>query len=161
VPAGSCNKRLRQYLSIRRWHNVIKKDAAIQAIAQARPKMTTSYAAAALATVSGIGPYLAKNVINTLLTHDLLEFDAGIVGPGALASLSWLRGGSQAVRARGCWPMASGADAVAARDAIARLAHLESCHWLDIQHALCLWRASAPFREWRRARATTTYWVAR
>ena len=161
VPAGSCNKRLRQYLSIRRWHNVIKKDAAIQAITLARPKMTTSYAAAALATVSGIGPYLAKNVINTLLTHDLLEFDAGIVGPGALASLSWLRGGSQAVRARGCWPMASGADAVAARDAIARLAHLESCHWLDIQHALCLWRASAPFREWRRARATTTYWVAR
>ena len=98
-----------------------------------------------------------KNVINTLLTHDLLEFDEGIVGPGALASLSWLRGGSCAVRAQGLWPMASGADAVAARDAITRLADFESCHWVDIQHALCLWRASAPFRQGRHALETTTY----
>ena len=44
VPAGSCNKRLRQYLSVRRWHNVIKEDEAIQAIARERPKMTTSFA---------------------------------------------------------------------------------------------------------------------
>ena len=146
VPAGTCAKRLRQYLSVQRWHNAIKENETIQTIARTRPKMTTSYAAAALATVHGIGPYLAKNVINTLLSHDLLVFDQGIVGPGALASLSWLRGGTGAVRSQGLWPMATGADAVAARDAISHLANLESCHWLDIQHALCLWRSFAPFK---------------
>jgi hypothetical protein len=106
--------------------------------------MTTSCAADLLSQVRGIGPYLAKNVINTLLSHGLLEFDTGIVGPGAFTSLVFLRGGPYVLpRCRGLWP--SQEDDYKVRDAIAQLAVLEGCHWLDMQHALCLWRSTGSF----------------
>ncbi len=41
----------------------------------------------------GIGHGLAADVLNTLLSHGLLMFDIGIVGPGALAAVFYLRGG--------------------------------------------------------------------
>jgi hypothetical protein len=94
--------------------------------------------------VRGIGPYLAKNVINTLLAHGLLEFDVGIVCPTALATVSFLRGDKGALPSCcGLWPIQ--ADDYKVRDAIAHLAALEGCHWLDMQHALCLWRSTDAF----------------
>jgi hypothetical protein len=106
--------------------------------------MTTSCAADLLSQVRGIGPHLAISVINTLLSHGLLEFDVGIVGPGALATVFFLRGGRGALpRCHGLWPNQE--DECKVRDAIAHLAALEGCHWLDMQHALCLWRSTDSF----------------
>ena len=79
-----------------------------------------------------------KNIINTLLSHGIVEFDLGIVGPGALATLAWLRGGDSTLQSQGLWPTAQAPAAVIARQGVARLAEMESCHWLDMQHALCL-----------------------
>ena len=84
-----------------------------------------------------------KNIINTLFWHGVLEFDLGIVGPGALATLAWLQGGDNTLPSTGLWPKARAPAAVIAREGVARLAEMESCHWLDMQHALCLWRSSA------------------
>ena len=72
----------------------------------------------------------------------LPEFDLGIVGPGALATLAWLRGGEGTLPSLGFWQTAQAPAAVIARQGVARLAEMESCHWLDMQHALCLWRSS-------------------
>ena len=58
------------------------------AVVPPQPKMQTSCAAAALAHVRGVGPYLAKNVTNTLFAHGFLEFGLGAAGPGALATLA-------------------------------------------------------------------------
>ena len=106
-------------------------------------KMTTSGAASVLAVVRGVGPYLAKNIIGTLFTHGFLEFDRGILGPGSLTALTWLRGGSGALQSHGQWPMTETPEAVSAHADVAQLATMESCHWLDMQHALCFWRSSA------------------
>ena len=108
-----------------------------------QPKMKTSCAATALTVLRGVGPYLAKNIINALFWHGVLAFDQGIVGPGALATLAWLQGGDDALPSTGLWPNARVPAALIAREGVARLAEMESCHWLDMQHALCLWRRSA------------------
>ena len=86
---------------------------------------------------------MAKHIINTLLSHGVVEFDLGIVGPGALATLAWLQGGDDTLPSTGLWPNARAPAALIAREGVARLAEMESCHWLGMQHALCLWRSSA------------------
>jgi hypothetical protein len=106
-------------------------------------KLKTSCAAGCLTAVRGIGPYLAKNIIATMLSHGLLEYDVGIVGPGSLATVCYLRGGSCALQSSGLLPNAT--DTNNARGTIAHLAQLEGCDWLDMQHALCLWRSSDSF----------------
>ena len=107
-----------------------------------QPKTQTSCAAAALAHVRGVGPYWAKNAINTLFAHGFLEFDLGVVGPGALATLAWLRGGEGTLPSLGFWQTAQAPVAAIARQGMARLSEMEPCHWLGTQHALCLWRSS-------------------
>lgn len=147
LPADRHTKN-RNFLSVKRWHTQVVGGNALAPLAQAittkasQPKMSTSCAAAALVAVRGIGPYLAKNVINTLFSHGFLEFDVGIVGPGALATLAWLQGGSGILKSQGLLPASHGPQADIARQGVARLAEMESCHWLDMQHALCLWRCS-------------------
>lgn len=151
IPALGCAPHFRSILSLRRWHELVVSGQGLTALVEAvkapaapTPRMTTSCAADLLSQVRGIGPYLAKNVINTLLSHGLLEFDTGIVGPGAFTSLVFLRGGPYVLpRCRGLWP--SQEDDYKVRDAIAQLAVLEGCHWLDMQHALCLWRSTDSF----------------
>jgi hypothetical protein len=147
VPADS-NTKTRSFLTVQRWHMLVVEKNALAPLAQAmatkppQPKMQTSCAATALAVVRGVGPYLAKNIINTLFSHGFVEFDLGIVGPGALATLDWLWGGEGALPSQGFWPTAQAQAAVIARQGVAQLAEMESCHWLDMQHALCLWRCS-------------------
>ena len=85
---------------------------------------------------------MAKNVINTLFAHGFLEFDLGVVGPGALGTLAWLKGSRGTLPSPGFWPTSHVPAAVIARQGVARLAEMESCHWLDMQHALRLWRSS-------------------
>jgi len=87
-------------------------------------------AARQLAHVRGVG--LAKSVINTLFAHGFFGV-LGVVGPGALGL-----------------PPAAGAPCLRADIArpsgghrpVARLVEMESCHWPDMQRALCLWRSS-------------------
>ena len=147
VPANS-NTKTRPFLTVQRWHTLVVGQNALAPLVRAmatkppQPKMKTSCAAAALAVVRGVGPYLAKNIINTLLSHGIVEFDLGIVGPGALATLAWLRGGDSTLPSQGLWPTTQAPAAVIARQGVARLAEMESRHWLDMQHALCLWRCS-------------------
>ena len=81
---------------------------------------------------------MAKNVINTLSAHGFLEFDLGVVGPGVLATLAWLRGGEGTLPSLGSRPTAQAPAAAIARQGVVRLAEMESCHWLDTQHALRL-----------------------
>ena len=85
---------------------------------------------------------MAKNAINTLFAHGFLEFDLGVAGPGALATLAWLQGGRGTLPSLGFWPTSQAPAAVIARQGVARLAEMESCHWLDMQQAVCLWRSS-------------------
>jgi len=151
MPASGCAPNFRAILSLQRWHELVVSGEglselvkALKAPAAPTPRMTTSCAADLLSHVRGIGPYLAKNVINTLLSHGLLEFDVGIVGPGSFATVVFLRGGADVLpRCYGLWP--SQEDAYKVRDAITHLAALEGCHWLDMQHALCLWRSTDSF----------------
>jgi hypothetical protein len=151
MPVRGCARNFRAILSIQRWHELVVSGGGLSELVKAltapatpTPRMTTSCAADLLSQVRGIGPYLAKNVINTLLSHGLLEFDVGIVGPGALTTVIFLRGGTVALsRCYGLWPNQE--DDYKVRDAIAHLAALEGCHWLDMQHALCLWRSTDSF----------------
>jgi hypothetical protein len=148
VQANS-NTKTRTFLTVQRWHMLVVGQNALAPLARAmetkrpQPKMKTSCAAAALAVLRGVGPYLAKHIINSLFWHGVLEFDLGIVGPGALATLAWLQGGDNTLPSTGLWPNARVPAALIAREGVARLAEMESCHWLDMQHALCLWRSSA------------------
>ena len=146
-----CAPNFRAIPSLRRWHELVVNGGGLSQLVKAlrapvapMPRMTTSCAADLLSQVRGIGPHLAISVINTLLSHGLLEFDVGIVGPGALATVFFLRGGRGALpRCHGLWPNQE--DECKVRDAIAHLAALEGCHWLDMQHALCLWRSTDSF----------------
>jgi hypothetical protein len=110
-------------------------------------------AAAALKTLPGCGPYIAKNVINTMLLRGLLQFDEGVLEPGAIRSLVFLKTigtGTRAQHAGGLWPDAP--DPAGWRRIVQALALQENCHWIDIQSGLCFWsswlrnvpRASAP-----------------
>lgn len=150
VPAGGCAQNSRMILSLQRWHNMVVIDGGLSRLVRAirkprtpSPRMTTSCAAGCLSHVRGIGQYLAKNVMATMVAHGLLEFDIGIVGPGALATVVFLRGGPGTLQSPGLWPDDN--DTGNVRGAIAHLARLEGCHWLDMQHALCLWRSSGSF----------------
>ena len=58
------------------------------------PNMPTNCAATALPVVRVAGPYWPTHAINTLLSQGLLDVAVGIVGPGALATLAWLQGGT-------------------------------------------------------------------
>jgi len=148
VVLTTCQQSRRSLTTLKRWHaHVVNQNALAplvraMAVVHPQPKMQTSCAAAALAHVRGVGPYLAKNVVNTLFAHGFLEFDLGVVGPGALGTLAWLKGGRGTLQSLGFWPTSQAAEAVIARQGVARLAEMESCHWLDMQHALCLWRSS-------------------
>ena len=148
VPANS-NTKTRTFLTVQRWHMMVVGQNALAPLARAmatkrpQPKINTSCAAAALAVLRGVGPYLAKNIINTLCWHGVSAFDQGIVGPGALATLAWLQGGDNTLPSTGLWPNARVLAALIAREGVARLAAMESCNWLDMQHALCLRRSSA------------------
>ena len=147
TPANS-NPKNRAFFIVQRWHAIVVDQDALASLARSmgprasKYKMKASKAASALAVVRGVGPYWAKNVINTLFSHGFLEFDLGVVGPGALATLAWLRGGEGTLQSQGIWPTVDTRAAVIARQGVAQLATMESFHWLDMQHALCLWRCS-------------------
>ena len=56
--------------------NALAPLARAMATKRPQPKMKTSCAAAALAVLRGVGPYLAKQIIiNTLFWHGTLAFD--------------------------------------------------------------------------------------
>jgi hypothetical protein len=95
----------------------------------------------ALTSVRGVGPYLAKNVLDTLVLHGMVDFDLGVVGPGSIASISYLRGGSNSMNRAGYWPSDPAGEND--RQTVAMLASTEGCHWMDMQSALCFWRRSA------------------
>ena len=120
VPAKR-NLKTRSFLTVQRWHTLVVDQNVLAPLAQAmatkppQPRMQTSCAATVLAAVRGVGPYLAKNIINTLFSHGFVEFDLGIVGPGALATLTWLRGGEGNLSSQGFWPTVKGPAAVIAR----------------------------------------------
>ena len=120
MPATS-NTKTRSFLTVQRWHTLVVDQNVLAPLAQylatkpPKPKMQTSCAATALAAVRGVGPYLAKNIINTLFSHGFVEFDLGIVGPGALATLTWHRGGEGNLSSQGFWPTVKGPAAVIAR----------------------------------------------
>jgi len=149
VPRGQCHQHFRSFLSVQRWHKLVVLENGLPELVLAvkkrhgPAKLKTSCAAGCLTAVRGIGPYLAKNIIATMLSHGLLEYDVGIVGPGSLATVCYLRGGSCALQSSGLLPNAT--DTNNARGTIAHLAQLEGCDWLDMQHALCLWRSSDSF----------------
>lgn len=156
LPSG-VSPRDRTFSTVRHWHLVVVEAKALEPLvrklpAGPRPRlgirahgmMSTCDAASVLAGVRGVGPYLAKNIINTLFWHGFLEFDRGVVGPGAMTTLTWLRGGSDTLQSQGLWPMARTIQADTAQQDVAHLAKMESCHWLDMQHALCLWRSRLP-----------------
>jgi len=156
LPSGVV-PRDRAFTTVRHWHSVVVEGNVLEPLARKMPtgpkprlgirangKMSTSDAASVLAGVRGVGPYLAKNIINTLFWHGFLVFDRGVVGPGALTTLTWLRGGSDTLQSQGLWPMARTTQADSAQQDVAQLAMMESCHWLDMQHALCLWRSRLP-----------------
>jgi hypothetical protein len=111
VPANS-NTKTRTFLTVQRWHMLVVGQNALAPLARAmetkrpQPKMKTNCAAAALAVLRGVGPYLAKHIINTLFWHGVLAFDQGTVGPGALATLAWLQGGDNTLPSTGLWPKA-------------------------------------------------------
>jgi hypothetical protein len=89
----------------------------------------------------GIGPGLAADVLNTLLARGLLVFDVGIVGPGALAAVFYLRGGEGTQpRCYSLWPRQDHDYKV--RDAIAHLAALNYSQTWNVNHALRSWRST-------------------
>ena len=151
APERICPRNFRTVLPLRRLHELVVNVGslsqlvkALKAPAAPTPRMTASCAADLLSRTRGIGPGLAADVLNTLLSHGLLEFDVGIVSPGALAAVFYLRGGEGTQpRCYGLWPRQ--ADKYTVRDAIAHLAALEGCHWLDVHHALRLWRSTDSF----------------
>ena len=55
--------------------------------------LKTSDVAGFLTAIHGIGPYLATHVIATMLSKWRLSYDVGIVGPGSLATVTYLCGG--------------------------------------------------------------------
>ena len=149
---SQCPPQIRPVLSLRRWHELVVVDNNLQELVLATKKhnacLKTSDAAGFLTAIHGIGPYLATNVIATMLSHGFLSYDVGIVGPGSLATVTYLCGGSGTLKSPGLLPTCT--DKNNARGTIAHLAQLEGCHWLDMQHALCLWRSSRCYPEHRR-----------
>lgn len=149
---------MRTWRTLQAWHEGIVGGSAeaVSALAdrlESRDTVTSSEAARALRTLPGCGPYLAKNIVNTLLLMGLVRFDVGILGPGAIRSLGFLRG--SLIQSKGLWP--DQPDPEGWRDAVQQLAEREAdCHWVDIQSALCYW---AP---WRRGsqRAAVMAWPA-
>lgn len=149
VPSGSSSA-TRPFLTVHRWHNLLLHGGVPNIVAAVHhsmrptttrspgPKLTTMEAATALSGIRGIGPYLAKNVLDTLLLEHVVVFDKGVVGPGALASARYLCGGNLSLSAPGVWPAEPSGEQV--RDVIGTLAKVEGCHWIDMQSALCLWR---------------------
>ncbi|MFM7988304.1 MAG: hypothetical protein ACKPKO_54225, partial [Candidatus Fonsibacter sp.] len=89
-----------------------------------------------------------KKVIATVPSRGLIDFDVGVVGRGSLATVTYLCGrratSSRASTAAGFLP--NDTDKDNARGTVAHLAQLEGCHWLDMQHALCVRQQSESFR---------------
>jgi hypothetical protein len=76
-----------------------------------------------------------------MLLRGLLQFDEGVLGPGAISSLVFLQGKDDGKRAqlqgRGLWP--DEPDPAGWRRIVEELAWQENCHWIDIQCGLCYW----------------------
>jgi len=153
----------RTLITIKTWHSSIVSGtaAAVAAVADrlepdAEPPgpPTSTEVASALRTLPGCGPYLAKNVINTLLLMNLVRFDGGVLGPGAIRALAYLQGHdvtNDTGQSKGLWP--DQADPSGWRAAVQELADQEvHCHWVDMQCALCYW---APWRRGPRRAAVT------
>jgi hypothetical protein len=131
-------------VTIKTWHEVIVSGTACL-VAELADNLcetglwTSSKAAAALKTLPGCGPYLATNIINTMLLRGLLQFDEGVLGPGAIRSLAFLQGADNGTRVQlqnaGLWPDAP--DSAGWRRIVEELAWQENCHWIDIQSGLC------------------------
>ena len=68
-------------------------------------RLKTSCAAYFLTAVHGIGQCLAiKKVIATMLSHGLLNYDVCVVGPGSLATATYLCGGNGTLQSSGSLP---------------------------------------------------------
>lgn len=149
----------RTWRTLQAWHEGIVggKAEAVSALADrfdSRDAVSSSEAARALRTLPGCGPYLAKNVINTLLLMGLVRFDVGVLGPGAIRSLEFLRGSP--LQSPGLWP--DQPDPKGWRRVVQQLAEQEAdCHWVDIQSALCYW---APWRRGSQRAAVMAWPVA-
>jgi hypothetical protein len=143
----------RTLITIKAWHSSIVSGTAA-AVATVADRLgpeaeqpgppTSTEVASALRTLPGCGPYLAKNVINTLVLLNLVRFDTGVLGPGAIRALAYLQGQdvTDTGQWKGLWP--DQADPNGWRAAVQELTDQEvNCHWVDMQCALCYW---APWR---------------
>ena len=78
-----------------------------------------------------------------MLSHGLLKFGVGCVGRGSIATVAYLCGGKGTLRDAHGGLLPNCRDRNNARGSVVHVVELEGCHWLDMQQALCLWRASS------------------
>ena len=106
---SQCPPHVRPVLSLRQWHELVVVDnnrqELILAIQKHNACLKTIDAASFLTADHGIGPYLTqKHVIATMLSHGFRSYDVGIVGPGSLATVTYLCGGSGTLKSQGLLP---------------------------------------------------------
>ncbi|MFM7981181.1 MAG: hypothetical protein ACKPKO_17875, partial [Candidatus Fonsibacter sp.] len=121
------------FASLRRLHELVVQEKCLPELVAAvknpkrSPRLTSSLAASFLTADHGIGTYLAKHVIATMLSQGFIDFDVTVVGPGSLATVTYLCGksatSSRARAAAGLLPNDTDKDLV--RGTVAHLAQLE------------------------------------
>jgi hypothetical protein len=137
--------------TLRAWYNSIVCCGSLaittdRDVSDAAIRPTTSETARALSGLPGVGPYLAKDVLVTLLHAGEIVYDRGIIGPGASSSLDYLLGGPPVLVPKSFWPWTPNSEHRHAL--IEELARAErQAHFFDMQAALCWW---APWRRFRK-----------